>query len=206
MTTTFDTSNLTRACAALATMAGVERNRAIDYEAVKVLEAAVRFTPAAKAAKIRDSVERRPFTTLDGKRYKLSHRYPDALWRRLEAQKKQGLQRKLRARGLSKQSWQRVADAIGLRVSASGLVVKALASDGKSHPENFRATRLRAGARYGLTFENAQPTVQSRFVRGRAALRRAIAGRVKYFERNLRLGVLTDIREIARAYKGLLIR
>jgi len=202
---TVDLGNFNRGIHALAGFAGVSVDRAIEYEAGKVLEAAIRYTPAASATKIRSSVENAAFTTLDGKAYKLSHRYPDALWQRISRQKKEGLRRKMRARGLSKQSWLKLADEVGLRVAAPAFVSKALPRDGKSHPENARASRVRTKGRWAIYFENSQPTVNNPFVGGRRAIARALQGRIRYFEQNLRRGVFSELKQIAARYPGLTV-
>jgi hypothetical protein len=201
--TTVDMRAFNASVKALAGFAGVEQGRAIEYEAGKVIEAAIKFTPVAKAAKIRDTVNKREFLSLDGKRYKLSHRYPDALWRKIQAKQKRGLQRKLKARGLSKQSFLRVGELVGLRVSVPSFVARA--TSGRPHPENFAARRLRTAGRPGIWFSNAAPTLQSPYVGGRRAVARALQGRKKYFEKNMRLGIFTDLKKIEKAYPGLRI-
>lgn len=206
MSKNFDTSNLNRACVALAQSAGVPMESVVDYESEKIIEAAIRYTTGATVAKITTDVSKKEWTTLDGKRYALENRYPDAVWSRITSHLKKGLQRRIKARGLSKQSWLKLAEAVGLKVKAPGFVAKAIPSTGQTYPGNAQARRVRVRGRSAIFFTNSQPTVQSPYAKGRSALQRAITGRTKYFATNLKKGVFSEIQKIARAYPGLIAK
>jgi hypothetical protein len=137
------------------------------------------------------------------KTYWLENRYPDALWARIEAARKKSLHRKIKARGLSKQSWWLLAARAGLQINAPGFVKKAVASTTLTYPENFTARQVNRRDEVGIFFSNAQPTVP--WAGGQRALRKAINGRVGFFRRNLKLGVFKDMKKIAVAYPGLRI-
>ena len=55
----------------------------------------------------------------------------------------------------------------------------------------------------GVTISNAQPTANLDRVGGARALKRAIDGRVKFFQQNLQRHVFDDVKQIARAYPGV---
>lgn len=202
-----DTTQFTRAIQQIAKYSGADLVTVVEAEAKAVLTKAASFTPAADAKRIRERHERRDFIKADvgnGRQlYDLRHRYPTRIWSRLKMARDRSLKRKLAGRGLSKQSWERLALAAGLVISVPAYVRKAIASTGKQYPQNFTATRMRKGRAFGIAFENAQPTVQLPQVGGARALHRAINGRVKFFARNLEKGVFTSLRKIAAAYPGL---
>lgn len=200
-----DIRNFNSAIDAICRYSGMPIERVVDYEAGKVLESAIRYTPAADLAKIRDNFNNRTFTHFEGKIYKLSHRYPDALWGRISRQRQEHLRILKRARGLAKQSWFKLATEVGLRITAPSFVQKALPRSGKAHPENASARRFRARGRWAIEFTNSQPTATNEFVGGRRALARAMTGRVKYFEQNLRRGVFGSIKQISARYPGLVV-
>jgi len=226
---TIDTRNMNRAIAAISRFSGVAHEEVIEEEAGKILEAAVRLTPAAKMQKIKAhyaslgnswvtespelytpvspsgiSHRAKVKVTKTGKiRYDMSHRYPDALWAAITGERKTRLEAALRARGLSKNAWLMLGQAAGITVKAPGYVKQAIPSTGKVHPENATARKTRPSGRYGIFFETIQPTLIT--IGGHRILQRAINGRVKYFERNLKLGVFKDLKKIAARYPGLTI-
>ena len=207
---TVDMREFNRSIEEIAGFSGVETSRALDYEAGKILEAAIRNTPAAKVQKIVGNAGTGKALKADVgngmKTYWMDNRYPDRIWNRLLKVRKDSLQRKLKARGLAKRSWWLLAVRAGLAVVVPSFVQRAIASTGKAYPENAEVRRVHVRGRWGLEFTNRQPTVQSPNVNGLRALGRAIQGRKKYFERNLRLGVFHDLRKIAKAYPGLIIK
>ncbi len=203
-----DTRNINSAMHSLARYTGASLPDVVEFETSKVIEGAIRHTDAATVGKIRDHENSRDFRTLDAghgrKTYNLNWRYPDAVWRQIEQARKTSLERKLKARGLSKQSWQMLADLLGLVVKAPAFVRRAVASTGLSYPQNARVRRSRTADKFGIWLSNAQPTVAA--INGRAALLKAINGRVAYFFTNLRKGTFTDLAKIAARYPGLRLR
>lgn len=203
-----DTTNFNRMVKKLARITpGVSLQRVLEHEVAAVMEKTISGTKTATVAKIRTAAEKRRAGRHDvgngRKIYFYDNRYPDALWKRIAAQRKASLQRKLKARGLSKRSWMALAQAAGLKVTAPAFVGKATPSDGKNYDAvNYRTRRIRRGPRYGIWVSNAQPTVQTFNAGGRRALARAINGRVRYFETNLKKRVFEQVQTIARAYPG----
>lgn len=203
-----DTRNLNSALHSLARYSGAAIEDVVEFEAGKILEGAIRHTDAATVSKIRDHENNRDFRTLDAghgrKTYNLNWRFPDAVWNKIEAARKASLERKLKARGLSKQSWQMLADLLGLIVKAPAYVRRAIASTGQRYPQNAAVRKSRTADKFGIFLSNKQPTVGA--INGRTALLKAINGRVAYFRTSLRKGVFTDLAKIAARYKGLRLR
>jgi hypothetical protein len=109
----------------------------------------------------------------------------------------------MQARGLSKKSWFMLAAKMGLPVNAPGYVKKAIARTGKSYPQNYSVTRNENKNSLTFEFVNNQPTVQFEEAGGYSALRRALAGRVKFFQNNMKTGVFQSAAAIAKKYKGI---
>jgi len=202
--TTVDMTKFDKAINGLVANVGASFREVCRHEAGKVLESAIRFTPAAKATKIIGNVVTGKVLQMDGKKYWMLNRYPDALWRKLANRRKAEQTRRLRSRGVAKRSWFALAVEAGLRVSAPAFVQTALATTGKTYPQNYSATEIKMKkALYRLELTNRQPTAQGT---GKKALSRAIKGRIKFFEQNLHRGVFKDAAAVARAYPGLTVR
>ncbi len=222
-----DTSAFDQCVREIARYTGVSQQQVTDAEFGKVIEAAIKYTPAAAVSDLRDSSEHSEFTcqpetlyepvSRNGQRsrqkarrskkgklfYSLENHYPDALWAKIVTARKASLTRKLRARGLAKQSWQRIARVLGIDTKVPGYVAKATPSRGPAHPENASASRIIASGRYGIHASNSYPLIDLPTVRGRQALQRAINGRVKFFQKNLQHGVFWDLKKIAQKYPGI---
>jgi hypothetical protein len=202
-----DTTNFNRAIQQIAKYSGADLVTVVESEAQAVLTKAAGFTKSASASRIRENHNRQKATRADvgngSKLYFLDNRYPNPMWSRLKRARAASLKRKLAARGLAKQSWAQLAYLAGLSITVPAYVLKAVASTGRTYPENVTASRLRKGRAFGIFFENAQPTANLAYVGGPRAVQRAINGRVKFFARNMEKGVFTSLRKIAAAYPGL---
>lgn len=187
--------------AALGNSATMEQ--VIDFEVAKIVEMALKQTTAASVSSIRQSVEDREWTTLAGKKYKLSHRYPNAVWRSIVAKRKDSLTRKLAARGLSKQAWLALARQIGFDIEAPGYV-KVASTPKHSNDQNVNTRRDYKTNGYGLTIQNKSPLIP--WSEARQAFFGAVVGRRKFFDQNLKRGVFADLEKVARKYPGLIVR
>jgi hypothetical protein len=185
-----------------------------DNEMARILEKSISLTPAAKVAKIRANAESRewgmhktgipPKRTFKGKlspggykRYKYGNKYPDQVWAKISDQRKASVLEKIARRGLSKQSWLKLAQLLDLDVKATKLVQKLPAN----FAGNFAVSRNRGDGKYSVNIRNAQPTVNR--IGGSRILKKAVAGRVKFFETNIRNGVLSEMDKFAKAYPGI---
>ena len=222
-----DTSVFDQCVRELSRYSGVPQQKVVDAEFERVISAAIRFTPAAKASSIREYADAAWFSaqppelyepataaglrkrqiarrTKSGKlRYGLENKYPEQLWQAIAAARKASLQRRLKARGLAKRSWLRIARVLGLNPEAPGFVEKAKPRIGRDYPEDASAQRQSIHGRYGISARNAYPLIDVPAVNGRSALQRAINGRVKYFQDSLRTGVFSDLAKIAKRYPGI---
>lgn len=176
----------------------------IDFEVARIIERALRGTKAATVGGIRRSAESKEWTHLDGKVYKLSNRFPNSLWRQIAAKRRESLQRKLAARGLSKQAWLALAQKIGYEIVAPGFVQQA-STPNHTNAENVAATREGGGSgKYTLKIANNSPLI--RWSDARAAFYGAVVGRRKFFEQNLKRGVFDEMAKIAGKYPGLIVK
>ncbi len=178
----------------------IAEERIVEYEVGKIIEATLAGTRAATVSGIRASAETAEWTTYNGKRYKLSNRYPNALWRGIAAKRKESLMRKIAARGLAKQSWLALANLIGVEIRAPGFVRSATAPT-HTNSENVNIRRDYGARRFGLGISNTSPLL--RFSDGRRAFFSAVIGRRRFYETNLRRGVFGDLAKIAAKYPGL---
>jgi Tfp pilus assembly protein PilN len=161
----------------------VEFAHVVDEAATRVIAGAMRRTRAATAGGIRRDHEAKEWTTFNGKKYHIAvWRLPDPLWGEIAARRRESLQTKLNARGLSKQSWVHVAAALGRTVAAPAYVLNANYR-GQQYPIDGAATSSGSGTNYARTIINSSPIVQA--AGGRAALLGAMRGEINYFRRNM---------------------
>jgi hypothetical protein len=161
----------------------VEFATVVDEVAVRVIAGAMRRTRSAAAGRIRRDFEAKEWTTFNGKKYKISEwRLPDPLWGEISARRRERLQTKLNARGLSKQSWVHVASALSRRLAAPAYVLNANYR-GQQYPIDGNAFATGSSTDYARTIINSSPIVQA--AGGRAALLAAMAGEIGYFRRNM---------------------
>ena len=201
----------------LSKLSGTSYERVIKSEVGKILEATVKFTPALQVQRTRARHDSATFTTQPASiytpkhsrgsrsgniKYCLGNRYPDVLWSAISTRRKQRLLKILGARGLSKKSWWKIAQKLGIQIAVPGFVTKATASTGRDY-DDVDAKSVSSRRSAGVTISNAQPTANLDRVGGGRALKRAIAGRVKFFQENVRREVFKDVKQIARAYPGM---
>ncbi len=172
----------------------------IDYEVSKIIEAALKGTDAATVNSIRRSLEEREWTTLNGKKYKLTNRYPNPVWNAIIAKRKASLTRRLAARGITKQSWLALARQIGFDIEAPSYVRRATV-ERHTNDENVDSRRDYKTSAYGLAIANHAPLLQ--FVGAKQAFFSAVVGRRKFFENNLKRGVFNDLAAVAAKYPGI---
>lgn len=172
----------------------------VDEEVGKILEATLAKTDAATVQSIRASFDSTQWTTLQGKKYKLSNRYPNPLWRTISEKRRSSLQRKLAARGLAKQSVQALAELMGVKINAPGYV-SAAQTPKHTNAENVAVRRDFKPNAYGIEVSDRSPLL--RWTGARAAFFAAVVGRRKFYEQNLRRGVFGDINQVIAKYPGM---
>lgn len=225
-----DASRFNAAMRELSRASGRSMVKVVESEGAAVLQKALDLTKSARVREVRDRAKRRkvwflpegaytPVTpggrkyraervnvdTSRGRRrvmYRMDRYYPDALWERIGADMAREVKQMLGRRGLAKQSWKLLAQSLGWRVIAPSYVAAAR----PQMPALVSGHRIRSGDRYGVRLVNRQVTARSVGADGHGALRRAIAGRVKYFERSARAGATASAEAVARAYPGLKVR
>jgi len=134
----------------------------------------------------------------------------------LAPKQREAMARAVKARGLAKQSWLQSARAVGIELrDVPGYVVGALASSGTAY-QNGTGRRVTQGDALFYELENKYPAllgaIGRKTRRGRPAgmdgfriLQSAIASRVSAFNREMKLGVIADMRTRAARYSGLRI-
>jgi hypothetical protein len=179
----------------------IEFRDIIIAEATAVVEGALRRSAAAKVQRIKDRQASRTWTTFAGKKYHIAEwRLPDHLWNQIQRQRKERLQTRLNARGLSKQSWLHVASALGKTISVPAYVTNANYK-GQQYPIDGESSEEGVSKNYALTIINSSPIVQK--AGGQFALLSAMRGRASYFRRNLAHGVFDSIATRAKKYPGI---
>lgn len=200
----------------LSRVAGRARWDVLASEAEAILRKVITLTPVAKVAGIRARMlpvhqggtklwTFYPANTATGKLYNLENKYPTPLWNAINAQIRTRLAEKVVRRGLSRNSWWLMAEKMGISIEVPGYIrkVEVKGVDLRSNVSAIRGTSRTGKATLGGT--NAQPTIAGP-LRGQSILDRAIRGRVRYFEENLRRGVFADVAQIAKKYPGLTVR
>jgi len=200
-----DTTAYTKMCRELGKLSGVGFAQALRAETGKVLQKTMQLTPVAKAALIRKRYANRKFITLNGKLYCLANAFPDELWEAITTIKKEGLTKALKARGLSRQSWWLLGQAMESgSFDAPDFVKAAIASTGYTYTGNVELREEGSGKRLVLTFVNSQPTVYA--TGGEHKLQAAISGRVKFFEKNISTHVFERAANAAKKYPGIYVK
>lgn len=179
----------------------------VDYEVGRIVNQAIRKTTRATIRSIRRSqYERPPWRTYDlgtgQKKYYLENRYPNALWAKIQARLEQSLAMKFQARELARRVWVEIIKKLGQRVEASGQAQSAksgtFVASSAAGVERIRSTGV-----YGVEIENSFG--KNRWVGAAQALFAAIAGRRKFFERNVATGVFRDLEQTAKKYPGMTV-
>lgn len=179
----------------------------VDYEVGRIVNQAIRKTTRATIRSIRRSQqERPPWRTYDlgrgQKKYYLENRYPNAVWAKIQARLRETLAMKFQARELARRVWVEIIRKLGQRIEATGQAQSAksgtFVASSAAGVERFR----QEGA-YAVEIENSYG--KNRWVGAAQALFSAIAGRRKYFERNVATGVFNDLQQVAKKYPGITI-
>lgn len=155
---------------------------ALKLEVARVLEKASKTTRAADSKKIRATVDKTAAT--------------------LTTKKKQ-LRAKLGAKGISKKTWADLAKTIGAAIKVPSYVTKAKPSNGKDYGTQVSSRSGGTGPLYSIQIENHQPTVVGPGINGAKVLSMAIAGRIKFFQGNLKRKLFDDLAKTAKRYPGV---
>lgn len=212
-----DTRQLSESCVTLARLLEHPPEEVLIEEIGRVLTQAVKNTDAAEASSIKRHQQQRTHSSQSsnlysprraGRRrlhngrvlYNLSWKYPNTLWTSIQAKRAQDLQRRLRARGLAKQSWVLLGEKLGASVDAPAYVRRAIATTGKTY-DNVSVNKRSSSGQVVIDTENSQPTVNR--IGGAAALQRAIDGRKEYYYANVGHHVFTSMEKAAKRYPGI---
>jgi hypothetical protein len=175
--------------------------KVVREEARVILASAVRQSKGAKIAQIVKNQQDRQWRTYRGKRYNMRHRYSDLIWQQLLSLQKASIANKIKARGLTKQSWHQISEALGLLVKAPSYVINSRSKKGK--PKTGTAHVLVGQAAYTLELVNIG--VVAVVTHGRRMLNRILAGRVRQYRRAIDEEFRKDAVAAARG-RGAVVR
>ena len=198
---TVENLGLIRAFDQIAKAAGVAYEEVVRSETKEILKAAVSNTRAAQVQRIEADVRSREWRAIGAKKYKMSWRHPDRIWRELQEQIKASIKRRKEARGLSKKSWKQLAESLGFRVDVPQYVATATAKSG-DHPGDATGVEVKTATEFFIQLTNSRTYDPMIF----DAIHRAMSGREKFFKKNLEVGVFQKIGEIASKYPGLSLK
>lgn len=187
----------------LAQLTGMTAETVIRSEAKAVIARALSLTKSAKIRKIRERDFGKLWFTVFGKKYKSEWRVSDSVWAELLRIRRERLANKLAARGISKQSWQRLAAKLGEPIAAPAFVGRAKTPTGADPSSHVFAREHHSRDRYSIELVNDWDSVKTFGAGGRRAMQVAITGRASFFRRNLKAGVFDDMKQVSRAYPGL---
>jgi hypothetical protein len=196
------TRDFNRMLADLAAIAPqVEFSTVIKSEAAAVMRSAMAYTRVAEAGSIRARWAAQEWTTFGGKKYKIDEwLLPNPIWKAIRHARRESLQTKLAARGLSKQSWVHLAASFGAQLAAPAFVINANYRS-QQYPIDTHSREEGTATTYLLSVINASPIVQ--FAGGREALLDAMARRASYFRKNIEHGVFSSVAVRAQRYPGI---
>lgn len=181
----------------------VEFRDVVREVAIRVIAGALRRTRIADPKKITAAHEKQEWTTLDGKKYKLSWHEPDALYNRITRRRAERLAVTLGAVGLARRSWLDQAQELGGNIPVTGAVRRANYR-GHNYPENVSSLESTTGGAYSLKIINSSPIVQA--AGGERALLSAMAGETRYFYTLLAKGAFRTLASRAARYPGIFVQ
>jgi hypothetical protein len=129
-------------------------------------------------------------------------RYPQWIWKQIEAKRARKLNERLGARGLAAKMWLHIGDQLRIAVKAPGYVrnaKNAKKGDLKQATQVFESGR---GAEYSVGFVNAL-TKTNPYARAGLAFRNALNARANYFAQSMKLRAKGVIKEVFDRYPNL---
>lgn len=173
--------------------------------AERVMVAAARGTKQAETGKILARFANKRFTTFGGKVYYLENHYPDAIWSRLEAMRKDSLETKINAIGLAKQSWLHAGASFGASLASKLPAYVAAANHrGRRYAEDGSSSESGDGKGFALTVKNSSPIAPA--AGGGAALGRAMRGEINYYKKSLAKSAFATLESRIKKYPGVFAR
>lgn len=106
----------------------------------------------------------------------------------------------LARRGMPRASWNWIAEDLGATLRAAAVVLNATVR-GRALKEVGKASRKKDSNGFSITMTNSSIASMRKDAAG--ILERTLAGRVKYFEKNLEKGVFDSMKNVERAYPNL---
>lgn len=174
----------------------------LEKEATTILNTMIRLAPGATRESIFKDFNTREWVTMRGKKYRIAgegrygtqkkdhkNRYDDLLWAGIQSKRNESLARKIIRRGLVKQSWFQIAEAIGLHVKAPPYVRKARGRKGPI----VTGTGYRRGPVSRRVFTLLNNSFIAGVTGGRKLLNQVINRRVRQYRR----GIIEEMKKLA---------
>jgi uncharacterized membrane protein len=171
----------------------------IRSEVQSILQKTINSVKVGSVAKIVASQAGTQWTTMAGKKYKLSNRYPDALWGVIKATREKDMAIRIASIGWGARAWYELALLLGLTLTAKE--ASTAVEPGRDAAAYVKAAVEDAGNVYKIQVTN-NSRLQT-WIGGAAAFFSAIAGRVGFFNQNLKHGVFNDMKQVAAKYPGI---
>lgn len=199
----------------------------VDGEAVSVLNMAAKRT--GKASKeiiniryaINDSHKIKGVRTpqnkkmvgrvkVGGKWHNTRFLYPDAKYRLIKAKMAKLKKSALSRINSAKAVWYAAAKKANLpmaKFQGTAKYEKALRAQWRTFTDraNLRGDQIKASGKYAVEVFSAHGALLNNAVKGKDALQHSMAGRVKYFETNLKKGVFDKCSTIAKRYPSIVL-
>lgn len=174
----------------------------IESEVARILEKAAKKTDKATAASIKDSQKSRKWIKIDGKWFNLNNKYPPKIWKRIKAEQKRQLRKRVQRAGLASSAFLDIANRMGQPVPK--MPAKTRKADQPSNwPQLSRITRSQNPKRFFVQVMHSADVL--RWTGARQALFSAVAGRIKFFETSLKKGAFDTAKTTAAKYPGITV-
>lgn len=205
-----DVSGFSAVTKELAKLSGSSQRDVIRAEAQAILSTTARKTRAAKIKSIKkrhapiwQKDGGKKWDSTGGKLYLLTNKLPDAVYAALNKKGKERIKRIRKSRGWAKQTWHAVGKALRLTIPMPAYAQKATVEP-VSAEQVTQGLELTKENDYTLIIGNSSTIAKTLRLGG--VIGSAIRGRIKYFEQNVRRGVMNDVKKAASRYKGITFR
>jgi len=129
-------------------------------------------------------------------------RYPDWIWKQIEAKRQRKLNERLGARGLAAKMWLHISDQLRMQVAAPAYVRNAKHAKRGDLKEMTQVFEGGKGAEYSVGFVNSL-TKTNPYARSALAFRKSLTARANYFKKSMELKSKGVIKEVFDRYPNL---
>lgn len=186
----------------LAKRSGASLPHVIESEVARILEVAAKKTRKATRRTIKESQQSRKWIRIRGKWYNLNNRYPDKMHRIIQSHLKKQVTARAKRAGLASAAFMDIADRMGQPVPRMPAKTRKA-----SRPAGWdvlsRVSRSQDPRRFFVDVGHSGSVL--RWAGASQALFSAVAGRIKFFETNLKKGAFDTAKSTSAAYPGITV-